>query len=577
MKKIAIVIAVLVLVISGIVYADVFASRIKISNPNGSPFDGKFTDGTGMKVSYILNDTAASVELKVYNASTNAVTASVVSSSQGRGPNSITWDGTGAVLGQKYYVKLQATQKPHSADTYFAYYFQQTADVPPTPIARGIYTRGLDVNNNMDTRGFGYWYASCSDPGNNDGYRTGTLRYNPDGSFAGSDTGHPILMQTLGTANGGTFDWGGTAPWTTAVDSKGRIYQVSNGGSFITRMDNDSAVPKIIIRNITSPRGLYTLGEGANLKLYIAADTVVWRANIGTSDTLTTALELVGSFGAYVRDVILDDDGFMFVSLRTGASGTTPGYVERYDITGTLPKKRVDAAFSIVHSTGLPVCFALKHGPDKNSASDDTMYYSIRGLNGSDTLNLGIHQITDIDGAFPEAKRIFKSGDVPGSLGGNNNTNADIALDWAGNIVWFENANEEIFMIAPPRAGTVVTRITKGYDTVTVQNASSVSKDGLPVEFSLNQNYPNPFNPSTLISYTLPVHAAVTVVVYDILGNIVSELFNGEAQQGYNAIMWNASNVSGLKAASGVYLYRVTARLSDGRSYSDTKRMVLLK
>ena len=132
-------------------------------------------------------------------------------------------------------------------------------------------------------------------------------------------------------------------------------------------------------------------------------------------------------------------------------------------------------------------------------------------------------------------------------------------------------------MIAPPRAGTVVTRITKGYDTVTVQNASSVSKDGLPVEFSLNQNYPNPFNPSTLISYTLPVHAAVTVVVYDILGNIVSELFNGEAQQGYNAIMWNASNVSGLKAASGMYLYRVTARLSDGRSFSDTKRMVLLK
>ena len=67
------------------------------------------------------------------------------------------------------------------------------------------------------------------------------------------------------------------------------------------------------------------------------------------------------------------------------------------------------------------------------------------------------------------------------------------------------------------------------------------------------------------------------IFVYDILGNIVSELFNGEAQQGYNAIMWNASSVSGLKAASGVYLYRVTARLSDGRSYSDTKRMVLLK
>jgi flagellar hook assembly protein FlgD len=577
MKKLLSLLAATVLAVSGTMMADVFASRIKLSNPDGSSFDGKFNDGSGLKVTYVLNDTATSVELTVYNASTNAVTASVVSAPQSRGTNSITWDGNGAVNGQKYYVKLRATQKPHSSDGYKAFYFQNTSDVPPL-ISRGIYTRGVDINNNMNSRGFGYWYASCSDPGNNDGYKQGTLRYNPDGSFAGTDADHPLLTQTFGVANGGTFDWGSTAPWTAAVDAQGRIYQVSNGTGFVTRMDNDSAVPKIITRGLTSPRGVYAVGEGANLKLYIAADTVVWRANIGNNDTLTTPLELVASLGTYVRDVILDDAGFLFVTLRSGTGGSAPGYIERYDISGSLPKKRTDAIIQLTHTTGLPVCFALQHGPDKNSASDDTLYYSIRGFNGSDTNNIGIHQITGVDGAFPEAKRIFKSGDVPGSLGGNNNANADIALDWAGNIVWFENANEEIFMVTPPRAGTVVTRETKGYDTISVGISTSVAlNSSAPQGFALNQNYPNPFNPSTMIGYTLPSEARVTVTVYDLLGNVVNELYNGAAREGYNAVVWNASGRSGANVASGVYLYRVTAQLNDGRSFSDTKRMLLLK
>ncbi len=577
MKKLVSVLVLLIAAVSGTVVADVFASRIKLSNPDGSPFDGKFTDGSGLKVSYILNDTASSVELKVYNAATNAVTASIVSSAQGRGAQSLSWDGAGAVAGQKYYVKLHATQAPHSSEIHKAFYFQNTSDVPPL-ITRGIYTRGVDVNNNMDTPGFGYWYASCSDPGVNDGYRQGALRYNPDGSFAGTEANHPILLNTFGVTNGGTFDWGASAPWTAAVDSKGRVYQVGNGGHFVTRLDNDTLAPKIIIRDVNSPRGVYAVGEGADLKLYIAADTAVWRANIGNSDTLTTPLELILAAGAYVRDVVIDDGGYLFATIRTSASGVAPGYVERFDITGALPKGRADAAFSVTHSTGLPVGYALEHGPDRNSASDDTVYYSIRGLNGSDTNNIGIHQITNIDGAFPETKRIFKSGDVPGSLGGNNNANADIALDWAGNIIWFENANEEIFMVAPPRAAATITRVTKGYDTVTVSNSTSVaSETGVPAEFALNQNYPNPFNPSTMISYSMPVNGTVNVTVYDILGNVVMELFNGTAQQGYNSLMWNASNASGAKVSSGMYLYRITAQLSDGRSYTDTKRMLLLK
>ncbi len=576
MKKLVSLFGAALLVLCGVMFADVFASRTAVTNPNGSPFDGKLNDGTGAKIWYYLNDTATAIVVKVMNTSTNAVVATINASNQGRfsNPNSVTWDGTGSVVGGKYYVTIATTGLVYSDAQYTSFYFQATS--PIGDITTGIFTRGVDINNNMNTRGFGYWYASNSDGGSS-GYKTGTLRYNPDGSFAGTAAGHPSLTNSLGTANGGTFNWGATAPWTAALDSKGRVYQVSNGGGFVTRLDNDSAVPKIIFRNILSPRGIFATGEGANLKLYIAADTVVWRANIGNDDTLKTPLELVASLGNYVRDVILDDAGFLIATVRTGVTGVAPGYIERFDISSGLPKRRSDATFSITHTTGQPVCLVLKHGADKNSATDDTLYYSIRGLNGSDTLNIGIHEVTALDGFF-EAKRIFKSGDVPGSLGGNNNANADLALDWAGNIVWFENANEEIFMVATPRKTATVTLTTRAYDTISTQNSTFVGENGTnPKEFALHQNFPNPFNPSTVISYSLPSNATISIVVYDILGNVVSELFNGNAQQGYNAVVWNGLNSSGLKVSSGMYLYRITAQMDDGRTFTDAKRMLMLK
>ncbi len=550
-----------------------------VTNPDGSSFDGKVNDGTGAKIWYYLNDTATAIVVKVVNAGTNAVVATLNASNQGRSsnPNAVTWDGTGGSPNTKYYITVTATGMVYSDSKYTSFYFQNTSDVPPL-IGRGIYTRGVDINNNMNTKGFGYWYASNADPTSNDGYKQGTLRYNPDGSFAGTEPNHPMLTQTLGTSNGGTYDWGGSvAAWTSAVDAKGRIYQVSNSGNFVTRMDHDSAVPKIIIRNITRPRGIYPVGEGANLKLYIAADTVVWRADIGMDDTLKTPLVLIGAFGMYTRDVVIDDAGAMLVTVRTGEL-VAPGYIERYDISSGLPKRRSDALISLETALGLPVCFEIKHGSDLNSAADDTVYFAVRRASGSDTTTFGIHQMTGFDGPFPELKQIYKNSDHPLSIGGNNRQDADIALDWAGNIIWFENGNEEIVMIATPRSGNSVTLTTRSADTLSLTGSSSVGNSGQSLnDFTLHQNYPNPFNPSTMISYTIPANGKVSVVVYDILGNVVSELFHGEAHRGYNAVMWNATTGAGSKAASGLYLYRISVQLEDGRTFTDAKRMMLLK
>jgi hypothetical protein len=76
----------------------------------------------------------------------------------------------------------------------------------------------------------------------------------------------------------------------------------------------------------------------------------------------------------------------------------------------------------------------------------------------------------------------------------------------------------------------------------------------LPSRFALLQNYPNPFNPSTKIEYALPNAVAVRLAVYDLFGQELQLLVDGEQEAGYNVVSFDASQLP-----SGVYFYRLTA------------------
>ena len=103
-------------------------------------------------------------------------------------------------------------------------------------------------------------------------------------------------------------------------------------------------------------------------------------------------------------------------------------------------------------------------------------------------------------------------------------------------------------------------------------NEIEIKVDLTPKEFVLYQNYPNPFNPNTVISYQLPVSSNVTLKVYDILGNEVTTLVNGEKQPGVYEVEFNSHSGEVRNLTSGVYFYQLKAG-----SFSSIKKMVLLK
>lgn len=96
---------------------------------------------------------------------------------------------------------------------------------------------------------------------------------------------------------------------------------------------------------------------------------------------------------------------------------------------------------------------------------------------------------------------------------------------------------------------------------------STEEEEGIPSEISLDQNYPNPFNPSTKISYSIPTSGDVLLEVFNIQGQKVATLYDGNQQAGKHEALFDARSLS-----SGVYIYR----LQTGSS-SLVKQMVLIK
>ncbi len=101
----------------------------------------------------------------------------------------------------------------------------------------------------------------------------------------------------------------------------------------------------------------------------------------------------------------------------------------------------------------------------------------------------------------------------------------------------------------------------------TDSTALSITEEYTANEFVLEQNYPNPFNPATIIKYQIPQLSFVTLKVYDVLGNEITNLVNEEKPIGSYEVEFN-----GMELPSGIYFYRLQAG-----SFVETKKMVLLK
>ena len=99
-----------------------------------------------------------------------------------------------------------------------------------------------------------------------------------------------------------------------------------------------------------------------------------------------------------------------------------------------------------------------------------------------------------------------------------------------------------------------------------------VEPDLQPKSPFILRNYPNPFNPSTTIRYGLPEEANVSLVIYDVRGQVVQTLKSEHQSAGWYDVVWNGQTADGKTISTGIYFARLVAG-----DHSQVIKMLYLK
>jgi len=454
------------------VYANVFASDIKVVNPGGLPFDGNLNDGTpGVGIQFRLNENATSVTITVKDGS-GATVATIDAGPHGQGLNQVVWSGLNdagdPVPAGDYTFSVTASD----ANGHSAY------DMLYAKSGTRIFTRGGTTIRNPAAANFGH---PIGGNGGGGGLKRGPLNFFADGTGFENFAGDPDVLARYSPFDvrdfGGvgrlymlTSDEDGNLYYSDRLDDLSKIYRFSP--------DLDPASLKVIATSDDSAKsglGIAVVGTGAAKTIYWGLANTVVRMTIGTADTFDIAnAELVATFGdtIFIRDVNVDDSGFLYVSLRKGnePTGDNPGVaVERYDISGVLPVTRADAQWSIPvgadNGDGRAGGLSIDRGTDPTNV-DDRVYFS-NGSGSADGKWNGVHKIDDL--ATGGSTLVFE--DISGSH--TTSSNADVSIDAAGNIVFFENSSEWLFSISPPDGPNSFT--TPANDVISITDASAAN------------------------------------------------------------------------------------------------------
>ena len=87
------------------------------------------------------------------------------------------------------------------------------------------------------------------------------------------------------------------------------------------------------------------------------------------------------------------------------------------------------------------------------------------------------------------------------------------------------------------------------------------------LNLSLSKAYPNPFNPSTTINMNLHQDGFASVKVYNLIGQQVAVLAQGNMSANTYSLTWDAKD-----APSGIYMVR-----AESAGHVETQKVMLLK
>ncbi|MBD3386370.1 DUF1028 domain-containing protein [candidate division KSB1 bacterium] len=120
--------------------------------------------------------------------------------------------------------------------------------------------------------------------------------------------------------------------------------------------------------------------------------------------------------------------------------------------------------------------------------------------------------------------------------------------------------------------GEPIDALQKEFDHAYGSTLVTSPSESLPERISLEQNYPNPFNLSSVIRFSCPQRANVSLMIHDVLGRRIKRLLHEERNIGMHSIVWHGDDDFGRVVPAGLYFCKMKAG-----DFQQTIKLMLVK
>ena len=277
------------------------------------------------------------------------------------------------------------------------------------------------------------------------------------------------------------------------------------------------------------------------------------------------------------------------VSLDVPVCPETATFTPTYTITNTYTMTPTFTPTCTMTPTPIIPQFTLSKAVSQATAEiGDTVTYTISYFNTGlidltnlsvwDTVPAGLDNITIISPA---------GGNYNSSTGVVSWLISNVPINGSGDLL-FSGVMDNSVTRSQVLANTAFGTVTNGQSTV---NSNTVNLAANVPELQLTpiMNYPNPFgaggNDTTTIVFGLTVQASVEIKFFTISGEPIKVMTypelksklvgQADTQKGVNKVLWDGTNTSGNRLASGIYFYRVEATRGSEKCHYISKLAVL--
>jgi hypothetical protein len=219
------------------------------------------------------------------------------------------------------------------------------------------------------------------------------------------------------------------------------------------------------------------------------------------------------------------------------------------------------ASYGIQYPDDYPELVPYASGPEiMISVSSDN------GNNWTEPIRLNAVDTPELAGRIPmwvyPADKVLYTGEST-----NGNPMGKIGLMFYDDYTWGSNAITPPAHATPDGGEVIFMEMEIEFSGVSNENETAPA-----VSRVLHQNYPNPFNPETTISFDMPKNGQARLDIFNVKGQLVKSLFNGNAPSGRTNIVWDGTDNSSNNVTSGIYFYRLSTE-----DRSETRKMMLMK